>query len=353
MDMTRQQDVLRRMIDLALAGEPLGAGELDPFTAAGTQQGELGAAPNLLRRALDATVKTLLHDLEAACESEGGDLLRVIGWLAVQGKAVRDAYWRGYFAGLDRSYSRIGRVQRLARMLLADDPAAGGLAAGLGLRLHGRYLVTVVRILDEPAATDGSHARVIEDLFAEWRIPMLWRDVTEFIALSSGEPATDGGQGALALVRRLAAVIGRACAAGATEGDIGALGQAAGQARQISTVARPSTSPERLYRLADVFVELAAARLPDIEEWLLGIAERLSAGPDLLLTLDHYYRHDMSRVRAAQSLKIHPRTLDYRLARVRELVDLDPGSVRGIRVLETIVARMSSGAWGGPGQNVS
>ena len=83
MDMTRQQDVLRRMIDLALAGEPLGADELAPFAAAGTRQGEIGAAPNLLRRALDAMVKTLLHDLEAACESEGGDLLRVIGWLAV------------------------------------------------------------------------------------------------------------------------------------------------------------------------------------------------------------------------------------------------------------------------------
>jgi sugar diacid utilization regulator len=60
--------------------------------------------------------------------------------------------------------------------------------------------------------------------------------------------------------------------------------------------------------------------------------------------------HDLLRMtalRTAAALHIHSRTLDYRLQRVRELVDLDPGSVRGIRVLSAAVIRVQADAWCG------
>ncbi|NUT26078.1 MAG: helix-turn-helix domain-containing protein, partial [Streptomyces sp.] len=68
-------------------------------------------------------------------------------------------------------------------------------------------------------------------------------------------------------------------------------------------------------------------------------------GPDLLLTLDAYYHHDMHRGATATALNVHARTLDYRLRRVRELTGIAPGSTHGVRVLSAVVARRLSGAW--------
>jgi sugar diacid utilization regulator len=51
----------------------------------------------------------------------------------------------------------------------------------------------------------------------------------------------------------------------------------------------------------------------------------------------------MSRPRAAATLRVHPRTLDYRLRRVHELTGIDPHSVHGIRALSTVAARSRDG----------
>lgn len=101
----------------------------------------------------------------------------------------------------------------------------------------------------------------------------------------------------------------------------------------------------RPHTLADVFVELASADVPFVDVWLRSLARRLDSGPDLLLTLDAYYCHDMHRGATATALNVHTRTLDYRLRRVRELTGIDPGSTRGVRTLSAVVTRRLSGAW--------
>ncbi|CAM5531213.1 hypothetical protein SAURM35S_02268 [Streptomyces aurantiogriseus] len=68
--------------------------------------------------------------------------------------------------------------------------------------------------------------------------------------------------------------------------------------------------------------------VPFVDEWLRTVARRLSSGPDLVVTLDACYRCDMNRGAAATALNVHPRTLDYRLRRVRELTGVEPGSTR-------------------------
>jgi sugar diacid utilization regulator len=68
-----------------------------------------------------------------------------------------------------------------------------------------------------------------------------------------------------------------------------------------------------------------------------------ATGPDLISTLEAYYRHDLSRARAAASLNIHPRTLDYRLRRAQDLTGVDPHSVQGVRVLTTAITRAAAG----------
>ena len=95
--------------------------------------------------------------------------------------------------------------------------------------------------------------------------------------------------------------------------------------------------------LPDLFAEVGAIRLPPVDGWLREMTGRLATGPRLVSTLDALYRNDMSRSRTAASLDIHPRTLDYRLRRVRDLTGLDPVSIRGVRVLSTVVNRALAG----------
>ncbi|WP_230396079.1 helix-turn-helix domain-containing protein [Streptomyces blattellae] len=124
------------------------------------------------------------------------------------------------------------------------------------------------------------------------------------------------------------------------------LASALERARRISRAAPLRTSARlRPHTLADVFVELGVVEVPFVDSWLRSTARLLETGPDLFVTLDAYYRHDMNRGPAAAALDIHPRTLDYRLRRVSELTDLDPGSTHGVRVLTAVVARDLSGAW--------
>ncbi|MEN3585960.1 helix-turn-helix domain-containing protein [Streptomyces sp. ZYX-F-203] len=145
-----------------------------------------------------------------------------------------------------------------------------------------------------------------------------------------------------------ARVLGRPCAVGTVPARPPRLAEALERARRISrsAPARRASAPPRPHTLADVFVELAVADVPFVEDWLCGLARRLESGPDLLVTLDAYYRHDMRRRSTASALNIHTRTLDYRLRRARELTGIDPGSTRGVRTLSAVVTRRGAGAWG-------
>jgi hypothetical protein len=128
-------------------------------------------------------------------------------------------------------------------------------------------------------------------------------------------------------------------------GAVGALAPALAVARHVSTVAPWEDRPTAVLGVPDLFVELGVGGA--IDDWLAGLAERLRSGPDLIATLDRYYRNDMNRAATATQLRIHPRTLDYRLARVLELTGEDPGSTRGVRILTTAVNRSRAAGGGG------
>jgi sugar diacid utilization regulator len=132
---------------------------------------------------------------------------------------------------------------------------------------------------------------------------------------------------------------------GAAEGDAEGFADALAQARQVCRVAPLTVRPDTVHYRADLFAELGVSRVPPVDEWLRDVGQRLTAGPHLVATLDAFYRNKMTRTLTAASLGIHPRTLDYRLNRVRELTGLDPVSVRGVRILSTTVTRVLAGAW--------
>ncbi|MET8160526.1 helix-turn-helix domain-containing protein [Sphaerisporangium sp. NPDC005289] len=339
----------RRMLTLAEDDRPFEEEDLAYIAAVGRERGERGVSLASHRRVLVLHSSLTLDEIQdAAGPNDLSALMHTLAWLAPQGVIAQNAYTRGYMEGQEHRLPLATRVQLLAKLLLADDPAAPDLAGNVGMDVPERYLVTVVRVAGRPFGwAERVRDDIIETLVGGHRVPMAWPTREEFVALvpETGDGRATAGERALSLAREFAAAVGRPCSAGSAPGRPHALAGALTMARQVSQVAPVHAVPTRVHGMADVFVELGAAQLPQVEEWLRGVARRLSGGPDLLATLEVYYRCDMNRLLAATALHIHPRTLDYRLQRVRELTGLNPGSTRGVRVLNTAVARVLSGAW--------
>ncbi|WP_207400726.1 PucR family transcriptional regulator [Actinomadura roseirufa] len=334
----------RRTADLAAADEPFTGDDLEFITSVGRERGEKGVSLESHRGVLALhSALTLREVQEAAGADDTDDLMRMLGWLGTQGAIAGHAYTCGFMDGQKHFIPFLTRVEMLADLLLADDPTAPALAGGLGMTLADRYVVTVVRVAGDRAAGEP-HEEIIEILLKHYLTPMTWHRPEEFVALV---PSRDGEppDRALALARDFAEMAARPCAVGTAAGTVRALAGAASMARQVSAAAPLETVPSRTHTMADVFVELGTAHLPHVDGWLREVSGRLSGGPALLATLDAYYRHDMNRLLTAATLHIHPRTLDYRLRRVRDLTGLEPNSTQGVRVLSAAVTRTLSGAW--------
>jgi sugar diacid utilization regulator len=294
------------------------------------------------RRVLLLHSRLTLSELgEVAGPDDIDATMQAIAWLGPAGLAAQGAYTRGYLEGQERFLPAVSRVKLLVTMLLANDAAAPELARSLKIALPADTVLTVIRIADapiRPAPLPGEE--VVEALLRRHWLPITWNDPDELLVLLPDEAhPIDPAERALSLARDVAEFVGRPCAVGAAHGRAPALTEALALARQVARAAPAQAKPHQVYTAADLFVELGAARLPQVDQWLREVARRLTAGPDLIITLDAYYRADMNRARAAAALHIHPRTLDYRLQRVRDLAGLEPGSTQGVRVLSTTVAR--------------
>ncbi|OLF10394.1 PucR family transcriptional regulator [Actinophytocola xanthii] len=336
----------RRTIELAADGAPFTQRDLGMLTAFGEERGAQGVSMSSRQRVLDLhDVLTLREIHEAAGLNEVDHVTDLIGWLPANGLAGHNAYNQGFLNGQKRSVPFVRRIQDLAGTLLADLSVIPGLAETLNVRLADRYVVTVVRVSGPVTPTDQSRDEIVGALARRHHAPITWREPGELVALLPCDDTAAAEERAFGLVRDLAEMVERPCSAGAATGRVHALADALALARQVSYEAPAETVPRRLRTMADVFVELGVAQLPQVDEWLRGIARRLEKGPDLVTTLDTYYRYDMNRLNTAGALRIHPRTLDYRFRRTRELVGMDPGSVQGVRVLSAVVSRLLAGRW--------
>jgi hypothetical protein len=323
--------IRRRSLDLAAVQLPLSEADLAGIAAVGRQRAEAGLSVPSQQRVLGlhtAMMVREVHDL--ARPEDATDLLRIVGWLGAQGVRARSAYLRGYTRGVGAARLLSTRLEILARALLADEPVEPFVA---DLRPARHYRITVVTTARP--VTAERRAEVVA-AFATHRIAVTWLADDELAVL---DPASGAPAAILRRIRTAAGLIGQPCGVGAAQGPAGGLAEALGWAREASRVAPPQERPDRLPGLADLFVEIAVARAPAVDGWLRGFARALATGPDLTATLRAYYAHDMNRTSTATALHIHPRTLDYRLRRVRELTGIDPGSTAGVRLLSAAVAR--------------
>ncbi|MFE7069672.1 PucR family transcriptional regulator [Streptomyces sp. NPDC057620] len=367
----------RRTLELAPDNGVLTDADLGYIASMGEARAGAGMSLDSRQRVLRVHTELMLREINEATEAQrGGDvdeLMRIMSWFAPQGERGIGAYRQGFVTAMRRRLPYVEQVGLLARSMLAEDPMAAELALLTGLELAEHYEVTVIRVPDCPVG-DRDLESGIETLVKTHRVPVTWRPERggrggELIALVPGGagsgravpaapdplPAPDaavsgvtGPDAALSgLLRDFAQALGRLCAVGTAGAPRSELAGALDRARRISraTPLRPTSARLRAHTMADVFVELAVADVPFVDDWLRAVARSLEPGPDLLLTLDAYYRHDMNRGATAEALNIHPRTLDYRLRRARELTDIDPGSTRGVRILSSVVTRSLSGAW--------
>jgi PucR C-terminal helix-turn-helix domain/GGDEF-like domain len=338
----------RREAELAADERPFDEGDLAVLRAFGEKRGAAGVSLPAQQRVLVLhSVLTLEEIQEAAGPHDSMPLLRMLGWLPANGLAAQQAYTDGFLIGQKRFLPAVRRVQNLARMLLAGNSAADNAAASLGMAATGRYVVTVVRIAEPPfVEAEDLRDEILEVILRTHRVPMTWHDPGEFVALlPTGELDERAQDEALQLVRDFAQLSGRPCAPGAAIGSVPLLSDALTLARRISEVAPMRAVPSQLNTMADMFAELGVKHMPEVEAWLGELARRLTSGPDLVRTLDAFYRHGMNRLHTAGALRIHPRTLDYRLRRVRELLDIDPNSAQGLRTLSTTINLILAGNW--------
>ncbi|MFI7121788.1 PucR family transcriptional regulator [Amycolatopsis sp. NPDC049868] len=325
-----------RTVDLGAEDSPLGPDDLAVVESMGRYRGEDGMSFEIVRRLLTLHTTVTLREIGEASGPRDLDAgMRLLGWLGPQLEVAQRAYTLGYTTGVRRHLPVVACVRRFTELALEGDPDAPACADSCGVRLHDRYLVTVARpAVEPPAPADLVHAA-----WDRHGIPATWREPGEFVALV---PA-DGQQVAGALIREVAEMAGQPCSVGSATGPLRTLDATFALAERISRVTPAERSPSHLYTVTDTLLELGAAELPEIDRWLHDLARLLDGGPDLVSTLNTYYRNDLNRRRTAASLNIHPRTLDYRLRRTRELTGIDPGTTHGIRVLGTVVSRAVPG----------
>ena len=342
--------IRHRTIDLARENQPLSADDLAAIASIGQERAIVGFPDTVQENVLSLHTSLMLREISVAPATHDIDgLLRMVGWFSTQATVARDSYLLGYEKGRAGRLPIGERVQMCARKLLADDPGAPQFVRSLQMPLPGHYTVTVIRISGSPRPSgDLSHAALIEALLPRHHIPMAWQRPDTFVALVPGDDIdpSSASQSALSIAQDFADATGRPCAAGAATGPVGTLAETVAIAWRVSQAAPAAAVPPHVPTTADLFVEMALAQQPRLDHWLRDLTKPLADGPDLVATLEAYYRTDMNRLRTAAALFIHPRTLDYRLQRVRELTGVNPGSTQGVRILSTAVSRLRAGAWG-------
>lgn len=106
-------------------------------------------------------------------------------------------------------------------------------------------------------------------------------------------------------------------------------------AQELLRLVSAEQRPAGVYRLADVSLDYHLTRPTASTEPLLAVLAPLEPFPELLTTLETYYRHDLDRGPTARTLRVHPNTVNNRLNRIMDLLGMDPSKVESVLTLGT------------------
>lgn len=245
-------------------------------------------------------------------------------------------------------YERLTSDREAARRDFLDGALTGALTAdeilargeALGLNAAMTYAVALIGLVDVPEddapVRDAMHRlkTMAGDLpFADGSLAAA--RASEFVVVF---PATGGNPEVMA--ERLRSFVPAAAEAAGVRLRAGvgrareSLAELAGSYREasIALVAAGATVPVAVY--GEVLVEELILRERSVARRLAhAILEPLQPHPDLRATLIEYMEHGPSLPAVAKRLYLHPNTVAYRLARVKDLTGRDPKTPAGVAEL--------------------
>ncbi|MYT74235.1 MULTISPECIES: helix-turn-helix domain-containing protein [unclassified Streptomyces] len=104
---------------------------------------------------------------------------------------------------------------------------------------------------------------------------------------------------------------------------------AARTATEILRITRVCGLPPGLHRLDDVLLEFHLSRPDESSPRIAALLDPVAERPELLQTLRTHLAHRQDRRATADTLGLHPNTVDNRLAKIAELTAIDLASPRG------------------------
>ncbi|MET8764917.1 helix-turn-helix domain-containing protein [Lentzea sp. NPDC004782] len=110
------------------------------------------------------------------------------------------------------------------------------------------------------------------------------------------------------------------------------------EAQAVLTLVRDGQRETGVYQLGDVLVEYAVLQDPSAVNHLASLIAPVLRQETLHTTLKAFIAANGNRSKAADALKIHRSTLDYRLSRIEQLTGCQPTNDRGVQLLATAMA---------------
>ncbi|MEV6697484.1 helix-turn-helix domain-containing protein [Streptomyces sp. NPDC051453] len=117
--------------------------------------------------------------------------------------------------------------------------------------------------------------------------------------------------------------------------DHGALASAAQTSAETLRIVCLLERPPGLYRIGDVLLEYQLSRPGESTRALAGVLDPLFERPELLETVRTYLAEEQNRKATAKLLRLHPNTVDNRLARCSELLGTDVTTPAGVVLIST------------------
>lgn len=289
----------------------------------------------------DALAEEVSKDAGAELGSIASECLRTFRRLLY---AVTEAHQQEFVA----MSSEVREAARdVAQSLIAGRPAAE-LADRLGIRIADSYTVLALHLGESPVevATDEVGRRVsgrrrMRRVQAEIE-RALGRDLLLSLEPTGGTVLLPGNQAESphhqANLRKLMSAMEVASGAPVTGGlayarTVAAVPQAAVLAKDLLDLSRAHGGHESVGMLDNLLVEYHLSRPSAARTGLRNVSEQLNQAPELTDTLDTYFAHDFNRRRTARVLKVHPNTIDNRLARIADITGVDPRTSRGLMLL--------------------
>lgn len=258
----------------------------------------------------------------------------VLRYLELVTTAVTEAYVETVTAMTGRD--RAARDELLSRLVTGEDTPAMWHDAGLApwsertlldLRLRAPRHEHDVTITVESRRRARALRTALTDLTGH--------DVLDALTPTGGLVVLRGRLSAADVRRALGGVLrGRWYAGLAHATESGRTADAVTAARDCAEVADRLSLRPGVHELADLLLEVQVTRPGPARSALQGLLAPLDDEPDLLETLAAHVAAGGRRSDAAQSLHVHPNTLDYRLRRVRELTGVtvtDPHGAQLVR----------------------